>query len=212
MPYIKNLLEKEPDGSWKGPLLNIFHKIEQQTGSKLIFSVLPFPRAVALTRDGKVDLGVFLESKKRNSYAIPITPISTSYFVIASLPKQEIKSAKDLANKKVGVSSKGVSSEIIARHPHGPVLKFKSHRDLMTALLAGKVDAILTPDFRFVEMVENRNLSFSQFAKPIKLSPQKLMLYASHRFALNTKDLVVFSQLTKLRLKGFGSDYLFAQY
>lgn len=212
VPYIKNLLEKGPNSEWQGALLETFKEIEQKTGLKIKFSVLPFARAIAMTESGESELGIFLESPARNKVAVPLAEISKAYYVIASLKKTGISSISDLEDKVVATAFKSVGNALINILPHRKTLHFKSHGDLIKPLLSGKVDAIFTPDFRLVEMMERENLSYAILSKPIKLSEQKLMLYGSHKFVENSPNVAKIKALHQLYLRGFGSDHLYAQY
>ncbi|NVJ90548.1 MAG: transporter substrate-binding domain-containing protein [Methylocystaceae bacterium] len=212
VPYIKNLLEKNSNSKWQGALLGTFKEIEQKTGLKIKFKVLPFARAVAMTENDEADLGIFIESPIRSKLAVPLAEISKVYFVVASLKKTDISSINDLKGKVVATASQSIGDTFIDKLPHRKTLHFNSHGDLIKPLLSGKVDAIFTPDFRLVEMMEKENLSYDILSKPIKLSERRLMLYGSHKFVENSPNVSKIKALHKLYLRGFGSDHLYAQY
>jgi len=212
VPYIKNLLEKKDDGQWDGPLLNVFKRIEEETKFDLKFKVLPFPRVVQMTQTNQTDLAIYIESPSRNMYATPVLEITKTFFVVASLRETGIKQVSDLIGKKVGIANKGATINLIHQFPHDEILKFDSHNSMLNALFAGKVDALVTPDFRFVEMVENASLSYDMFSKPFQLSSKRLMIYCSKKFEKNAEFIKKLKNIRQISLTDFGSNALFKHY
>ncbi len=212
VPYIKQLIDKTLNKDWSGPLLSVFDKIEHQTGLKLSFTVLPFPRVVDLTQKGKADLAIYIDSPKRSKLAVPLFKLSHSSLVLSGLKARKIHKLDDLKGLKIGMPRQSFAAYLEQMFPHSQFLYFNSHNDLITALLAGKVDAFITPDFRFIEMIQHSGKSYSDFSKPLVLATSHLTLFASHKFAENTEIINKLKHLKNVEVQDFGQKALFKHY
>jgi ABC-type amino acid transport substrate-binding protein len=202
-PYIKSLRLMKTKGLLDGPFFQELEKIERAIDLKIAPVVLPFARVIQMNQNNKAQLGIYLENNERNMRAVPVKVIQPVDIVMVSLRHSQIFKKSDVKNKTIGISAKGTTRNSLHALPYGYLLKFTSHKDLMKALLSGKVQAIITPDFRFLQMMDQHQLSSQDFNPPIKVSSSRLMLYASQEFAKDRKRLL--SIENSGFLKGFKS-------
>lgn len=213
VPKIHKLLDQDNEGAWQGPLLSVFNVIQDETRKPVEFKVLPFPRIVQLLKTGETDFGFFIESEKRSQIAHLVQRLQPTYFVLVSKKGSAIKTVDDLEGKILGISKRGVASSYAEKLKQGSLYQFSSHKGLMNALLAGRIDVFLTPDFRYVELMETNNLSYEDFEILTPFAHRFFALYVSKQYAEQNKQ--VFEKLKKIKgmnLAGFGIDTLKEHY
>jgi len=179
VPVIAQLVEKQPDGTWTGPLIDLLKRAEREVGLPFHLRMVPFKRAVIMVENGATDFGVFLESPKRNKLGMPIVKLGTAHMVVVSLKDRAITSLADLRDKRVARVRGGTEIRTLNGVAGLEYYYFNNHQDGMNLLTFGRVDALVTADFRLLDALEKKLVSIADLAKPVLIEPRELWLYWS---------------------------------
>lgn len=193
IPLISQLVKKSNDGQWNGPLIDMARQIEEKTGLEFDIQVVPFKRAVAMTKSGRSDFGIFMESAQRNQIALPVIKLGDASFVVVSLKDTPIHTLSDLRGRKVARIRGGAAIKSLAAIDDIEYHQFSTHDDGVKLLTAKRVDALITADFRILDAFENTQLSPDQIAKPVWIEDREIWLYWSWNSNLD------FSHIRKLK-------------
>ncbi|WP_167730247.1 transporter substrate-binding domain-containing protein [Terasakiella sp. SH-1] len=212
-PTLHKLAHVDEKGALAGAVLAVIATIEQATTQRVDGSVLPFPRIIAMLKAGEIDLGIFIENPERDKIAHRLQRIYQTNFVLVRPKNSSIKGIDDLAGKTVGISRVGVSKELTGKISKSNILQFSSHRPLMSSLLVGKIDAFFTPDFRFVELIEEGTITYDDFDVSLFAGDRYLALYAAPRFKAEQPEVFqAIQNIEELKLENFGSAILKEHY
>lgn len=129
------------DGSTTGFAVEVIRDLGKLLGLQLQFVPVP-PEVWAKGPQGGIDIlplvGITPERRERMDFALPIQAIDIGVFV-----RSDSRDLFDgLANARVGAWGAGVSVAVARRHS-SDVQRFETYAELVTALLDGRIDAIL---------------------------------------------------------------------
>ncbi len=212
VPLISQLVKKEADGQWHGPLISVLQSLEKKADMTFEKRVLPFKRAVAMTKEGQADFGVFMESPKRNKMALPVKKLGEAIYVIVSLRKNQITSLDQLEGKTVAQIRGGTEVKSLAPIKNLQYHRFNKHEDGIRLLKSGRVDALLTADFRILEAIERLKLSYNEIARPVPVEGRGLWLYWSWRSSLDFKYVKRLKETPEITIEGLDPGALFDEY
>ncbi len=179
VPHIAQLVQKQEDGKWGGPLIDVLNRLAAKSRLDFSVKVVPFKRAVVMTQDGVSDFGVFMESEKRDDIAIPVLQLGNAFYVIVSLADTPITRIDQLKGKTVGHIRGAVEVNTLSAVPDITYKLFNKHEDGVRMLKGKRIDALLTADFRVLEAIEQSHLQTHEIAKPVPVEPRALWLYWS---------------------------------
>lgn len=179
VPIIPQLVEKQEDGTWAGPLIDLLKRAEQEVGLPFHLRMVPFKRAVVMVENGATDFGVFLESPKRNKLGMPIVKLGNAHMVVVSLKDRAITSLADLKDKKVARVRGGTEIRTLNGVPGLEYYYFNTPQDGVKLLTFGRVDALVTADFRLLDALDKKLVSIADLAEPVLIEPRELWLYWS---------------------------------
>lgn len=185
IPLITQLVKKSDQNQWYGPLIDAIHELEERSSLTFEIKVVPFKRAVVMTKEGDADFGVFMESTKRNQMAMPIVKLGNATFVIVSLKGSPITRLQDLSGKTLGRILGGTKIKSLSAIEDIHYHHFKTHNDGVKLLTAGRIDALLTADFRVLDAFEQLSLKPTDIARPIPVEDRELWLYWSWKSKLH---------------------------
>ncbi len=209
VPLITQLVKQKENGGWSGPLIDVLKKVGSQSDINFDMKVVPFKRAVAMTKEGAADFGVFMESPTRNKMAMPVLNLGDAVFVVVSLKGAPITSLDQLSNKLVARIRGGTAIKSLSAIPDMQFHFFNTHEDGMRLLLGNRVDALITADFRVLEAIERLKLSLDDFAPPIPIEKRELWLYWSWKSQLEFDTIRTIKQTPAVALDYLGTSPLF---
>jgi ABC-type amino acid transport substrate-binding protein len=189
VPHLSQLVQKNADNQWGGPLIDLLNEMSRTSGYQMDVHVVPFKRAVIMTNEGAADFGIFMESPIRNKTALPIHKLGNATFVIISLKDAPITHLSQLKGKTVARILGGTEIKSLAGIEDLTYYPFKSHAEGARLLLARRVDALLTADFRVIDAFDNLNLSPEDIAPPLSVEDRELWLYWSWKSDLDFKHV-----------------------
>ncbi|MDV7339259.1 transporter substrate-binding domain-containing protein [Terasakiella sp. A23] len=187
---LKDMTKDPVTGKWHGGIASYLSELETVIGRQIDINVLPFARVVELVKKSKLDLGIFIENTQRNRVAVKLTHVAATEIVIASKSTSPIKQFSDISGKKIGYSSKGSIVTNLKSIPNAILVKLQDPSALLTALSSGKVDAIATPDVRFIEEVVLQGLDFMDFSIFLPFEQRYYTLYSSKKFAATNPQTI----------------------
>jgi len=179
VPIISQLVVKQEDGTWGGPLIDLLKRAEQEAGLPFHLRMVPFKRAVVMVENGATDFGVFLESPKRNKLGMPVVKLGDAHMVVVSLKDRAITSLADLKDKKVARVRGGTEIRTLNGVPGLEYYYFNTPQDGMNLLTFGRVDALVTADFRLLDALDKNLVSIADLAEPVLIEARELWLYWS---------------------------------
>ncbi len=185
VPIISQLVHQDENGKWQGPLIDLLKRAEQEIGIPFHLRMVPFKRAVVMVEEGDTDFGVFLESPKRNQVGMPIVKLGDAQYIIVSLKDKPIHNLSELENKSVARIRGGAEIKTLKGVPGLKYYYFNNHRDGTHLLQYGRVDALVTADFRLLDAVDQNIVTFAELAEPVPLEPRELWLYWSWKSNLD---------------------------
>ncbi|SCA58246.1 exported hypothetical protein [Candidatus Terasakiella magnetica] len=213
VPIITQLVKKdEAQNKWTGPLIDLLGEVEKKAGTDLNLRLVPFKRAIAMTKEGEADFGVFMESPKRNKMAMPIMKLGEALFVIVSLKDSAITDLNQLEHKVVGRIRGGTDVKSLKALSNMKYHFFNNHEDGVRLLKAGRIDALLTADFRVLDAIENFGLSFKEIARPLSVEPRELWLYWSWESKQPFELVRNIKNLPALTFRGMDTGTLYDSY
>ncbi len=185
VPIISQLVHQDGAGKWQGPLIDLLKRAEQEIGIPFHLRMVPFKRAVVMVEEGDTDFGVFMESPKRNQLGMPIVKLGDAQYIIVSLKDKPIRSISELENKSVARIRGGAEIKSLKGVPGLKYYYFNNHNDGTRLLQYGRVDALVTADFRLLDAVDQNMVTFAELAEPVPLEPRELWLYWSWKSNLD---------------------------
>ncbi|MDV7338397.1 transporter substrate-binding domain-containing protein [Terasakiella sp. A23] len=200
VPHISQLVKRSDTNGWHGPLIEALNKIESHAGLTFEKRVVPFKRAVAMTKEGAADFGVFMESPKRNQMAMPVLKIGDAVYVVVSLKETPITSLDQLSGKTIARIRGGAGIKSLSAIPDLHYHQFNKHEDGMRLLLGKRVDALVTADFRVLESIETLKLSIDSFAKTVPIEKRELWLYWSWKSKVDFNHIRTIKQTPDVQL------------
>jgi len=189
VPIISQLVKKQASGEWGGALIDVLRQAEKKSQIPFKLKIVPFKRAVMMTKQGQADFGVFLESPKRNQMAMPVLKLGQAMYVVVSLKKNKITSLDQLTGKTIGKIRGGNVLNTLSAIPDLKYYPFNTHDDGIRLLKGERIDAVITTNFRVTEAVEKSSLSYDEIAKPVPIEGRGLWLYWSLRSEIDFKHI-----------------------
>jgi len=185
VPIISQLVKSDADGHWVGQLVDLLKRAEKEIGVPFHLRMVPFKRAALMVAEGGADFGIFMESPKRNETGMPIVKLGDANFVIVSLKDKPIRNLSDLKNKTVARIRGGTEIKSLKGVPGLKYYYFNNH-DAGTRLLQyGRVDALVTPDFRLWDVLKKGVVNAAELAEPVSIEARELWLYWSWKSNLD---------------------------
>ncbi|WP_167730553.1 transporter substrate-binding domain-containing protein [Terasakiella sp. SH-1] len=213
VPIIAQLVKKdESSRQWSGPLIDVLKSVEQQAGVHFQLRFVPFKRAVVMTKEGESDFGVFMESPKRNKMAMPIVKLGDAIFVVVSLKDKPITNLTELDGKVLGRIRGGTDVKSLTAVPNLKYHYFNNHEDGVRLLKVGRIDALLTADFRVLDAIEKFGLSYDEIARPLEVEPRGLWLYWSWESKQDFNLVRTIKKLPALSISNMGTVNLYEKY
>lgn len=149
---------------------DIAAKIAEKMGVKLEIMNMEFDSIIASVKSGKADFGaagMTIDEKRLKSVDFSDTYFSASQVIIVNIGS-EIKSAADLANKKIGVQAGTTGDKYCTEEVEGAeVSPFNKGADAVQALMAGKIDAVVIDDFPATKYVEKNADKIVKLEEPL---------------------------------------------
>jgi|GEM_PF-1891915 len=212
VPLISQLVKKSAPGIWKGALIDVLHKVEAKSGIPFDLKVVPFKRAIMMTKEGASDFGVFLESPERNQIAMPILKLGEAIYVAVSMKSKKITSLDQLSGKILGKIRGGGTLKSLSALPDVNYHLFSTHDEGVRLLKRGRIDVLITADFRVLEAIDRLDLSYDDIAKPVPIEGRGLWLYWSWKSDLIFDSVRQIKQGPAVTIEGFGPTELYDIY
>lgn len=212
VPLISQLVQKNQAGQWQGALIDVLKKVEQKSSLEFDYKVVPFKRAVMMTKKGVSDFGVFLESPERNQMALPIVKLGESLYVAVSLKSNKVSSLHQLSGKVLGRIRGGSELKSLKVLPSLKYHYFNTHEEGLKLLTHGRIDVLITTDFRILEAVERLHLSYDDIARPVPIEGRGLWLYWSWKSAMDFNEVRKIKDGPGFMIEGFMPRQLFDIY
>ena len=212
VPIISQLVKQKTNGQWGGALIDVLKKVESKADIPFEMRVVPFKRAVMMTKNGNSDFGVFMESPKRNQMAMPVLKLGDAVYVLLTLKENKITSLDQLKGKSLARIRGGTEIKSLKAIPDIKYHLFNQHEDGIRLLKNGRVDVLLTADFRVLEAIERLNLSYDEIAPPLPVEARELWLYWSWKSNLDFGHVKKIKNGPSVAIEGFSSKTLFEMY
>lgn len=185
VPDIELLLKKDAYGIWRGPLVDALEATTAEAHIDFEYIIVPFPRAVKMVENGAVHFGIFLKTKQRDAMATPTIKLGNVHYLVVSRADHPITNKNQLNSIKVGRTQSGSKAIPLNFITDENLSLYRQHSDLVKALLINRVQAIILPDFRFIEALNELKISPKRFAKPFKIMSQEMWVYSSKQNVIN---------------------------
>lgn len=152
----------QPDGQFTGLSVEALRDLAERSGLTLEFEEITLAQWQAGPGPGRYDMlpqaGINDERRTRMDFTYPVERASFSIFTRAG-DAEGIAGLDDLAGRKTGVQPANLARRIAERHGGLDLVYADDKLDLLTALLEGRVDAILYPTDTVRELAAELNVA-----------------------------------------------------
>ena len=196
------------DGEKKGVFYEIANSIVIRAGYTPENTVVPYPRAVFLLKNGTVDLSIMLSNKEIEKAAEQLSPIFEIDNIVVGLAGFKIKSLEDLQGKIVaGLRNAHYDSRYDDAEK---IVKFPSLNYIQSIkmLINGRVDAVIgtRPDIFWT--LRKLGIPNNTLGDPITLNTKSIFLHFSKKSNKSVIKPNIISAAESLSREGVFEDIL----
>lgn len=181
VPALPGFVTSAQDQPPAGPLVDLLREIEKTSGNDFDIIVRPFRRVLAAVEHGSVDIGIFLRSNRRDAIAYPTLQIAKSDVLAVALRDRPLEKPEHFKNMTIGHLRGGVGLPGPYAEQNIEMLDLDSHTQGLKMLSAGRLDAVIIPDFRLRYALKDAGMSLSDLSAPHPVDERFLWMYWSRK-------------------------------
>ncbi|PIK13783.1 transporter substrate-binding domain-containing protein [Halobacteriovorax sp. JY17] len=177
-------------GDLDGVVYKLCKKIEERSGLKFTYTLVPYARAIKLLKDGEVDLGVFYPSEKYRGEFSALTPTLGNINYLITKKAIKIKSLKEIGSLKIAlIRGAKYSKEFDALEKPGQVF-VQDYNKSLHMLLLNRVDLVVVSSAAFEYFLRMNNIKSENSFNIFTLNNQKNWIHVSKKMSNTNKEKI----------------------
>jgi ABC-type amino acid transport substrate-binding protein len=144
----------------KGPIPNMLESAEKALGINVEISIQPLARLLKLLEVGGLDIGMFIQSNKRDRLYTPLLHIGDSHAIAVVLQPHKLHNSNDFKDLRIAYLRGATLLSFLT--VFATKVETNSHVDSARLLKYGRVDAMVSPDFRLWPALREMGLSLDK--------------------------------------------------